>query len=120
MTFLVTTKTHLPNTRLPLKTWLYSFAVVTDAKKGVSAKQLERNIAVHCETAWVIGHKIRSLMAIENKNVELFGILEMDETCVVGKPRKFNEVITSGIRTAYRIPELDEKIHDLKQAGIKS
>jgi len=98
---------------------LYSFAIVTDAKKGVSAKQLERNIGVHYETAWAMGHKIRSLMAIENKEIELSGILEMDETYVGGKPRKFNDGTTSDVRKAYKIPELDEKIHDLKQAGIK-
>ena len=117
--FSVTTNTHLHNTRLPLKTWLYSFAIVTDAKKGVSAKQLERNIGVHYETAWTIGHKIRSLMAIENKEIELSGILEMDETYVGGKPRKFNDGTTSDIRKAYKIPQLDERIHDLKEAGIK-
>lgn len=118
-TFSVTTNTHLHDTRLPLKTWLYSFAIVTDAKKGVSAKQLERNIGVHYETAWAMGHKIRSLMAIENKDIELSGILEMDETYVGGKPRKFNDGTTSDVRKAWKIPELDERIHDLKQAGIK-
>jgi transposase-like protein len=118
-TFSVTTNTYLHDTRLPLKTWLISFAIVTDAKKGVSAKQLERNIGVHYETAWAMGHKIRSLMAIENKEIELSGILEMDETYVGGKPRKFNDGTTSDIRKAYKIPELDERIHDLKEAGIK-
>lgn len=117
--FSVTTNTHLHNTRLPLKTWLYAFALVTDAKKGVSAKQLERNIGVHYETAWTIGHKIRSLMEIENNEIELSGILEMDETYVGGKPRKFNDGTTSNVRKAYKIPELDERIGELKKAGIK-
>ena len=117
--FSVTTNTHLHSTRLPLKTWLYSFAIVTDAKKGVSAKQLERNIGVHYETAWTIGHKIRSLMAIENKEIELSGILEMDETYVGGKPRKFNDGTTSDIRKAYIIPDLDERIKEFKKAGVK-
>jgi transposase-like protein len=117
--FSVTTNTQLHNTKLPLKTWLYSFAIVTDAKKGVSAKQLERNIGVHYEIAWTIGHKIRSLMEIENSEIELSGILEMDETYVGGKPRKFNDGTTSDVRTAYKIPELDAKIKELKEAGIK-
>jgi transposase-like protein len=116
--FSVTTNTNLHNTRLPLKTWLYSFAIVTDAKKGLSAKQLERNIGVHYETAWTIGHKIRSLMSIENDQIELSGILEMDETYVGGKPRKFNDGSTSDVRKAYKIPELDERLRELKAAGI--
>lgn len=117
--FSVTTNTNLHNTRLPLKTWLYSFAIVTDAKKGVSAKQLERNIGVHYETAWTIGHKIRSLMEIENNQIELTGILEMDETYVGGKPRKFNDGTTSDVRKAYKLPELDERLKELNEAGIK-
>jgi len=117
--FSVTTNTNLHNTRLPLKTWLYAFAIVTDAKKGVSAKQLERNIGVHYETAWTMGHKIRELMEIETSEVELSGILEMDETYVGGKPRKFNDGTTSSVRKAYKIPELDERITELKNAGIK-
>jgi transposase-like protein len=117
--FFVTTNTNLHATRLPLKTWLFAFAIVTDAKKGVSAKQLERNIGVHYETAWTMGHKIRSLMAIENKEIELSGILEMDETYVGGKPRKFNDGTTSDVRQAWKIPELDNRIKELKEAGIK-
>lgn len=117
--FSVTTNTNLHNTRLPLKTWLYAFAIVTDAKKGVSAKQLERNLGVHYETAWTMGHKIRSLMEIENLEIELSGILEMDETYVGGKPRKFNDGTTSSVRKAYKLPELDERISELKKAGIK-
>jgi transposase-like protein len=31
--FSVTTNTNIHNTRLPLKTWLYAFALITDAKK---------------------------------------------------------------------------------------
>ncbi len=58
-------------------------------------------------------------MAIENEEIELSGILEVDETYVGGKPRKFNDGATSDDRTAWKIPELDEKIYDLKQAGIK-
>ena len=60
--FSVTTDTNLHNTRLTLKAWLYFFAVVSDAKKGVSSKQLERNLGIHYETAWTIYHKIRDLM----------------------------------------------------------
>lgn len=116
--FSVTTGTNLHNTRLPLKVWFYAFAVVTDAKKGVSAKQLERNLGVHYETAWTIGHKIRELMILENKEIELSGILEMDETFIGGKPRKFSDGQTKGIPTKVVIPELDQRIKELKEEGV--
>lgn len=117
-TFSVTTGTNLHNTRLSLKTWFYAFAIVTDAKKGVSAKQLERNLGIHYETAWTIGHKIRHLMIMENKELELSGIIEMDETYIGGKPRKFNDGKTTGILSDYSIPELDKEIKELKKEGF--
>lgn len=58
-------------------------------------------------------------MAIENKEIELSGILEMYEIYVGGKPRKLNDGTTSDVRKAFKIRILDERIHDLKEAGIK-
>lgn len=60
-----------------------AFAIVTDAKKGLSAMQIERNLGVHYETAYNMYHKIRELIAMDNKTIEeLDGIVEMDETYV--------------------------------------
>jgi len=109
--FSVTTNTNLHNTRLPLKTWMFAFGVVADAKKGLSAKQLERNLGIHYETAWTIYHKIRELMTIENLNTQLDYIVEMDEKYVGGKPRKCSPNYNP---TAKFIPEYDKKIDELK------
>lgn len=62
-TFSVTTGTQIHDTRLPIKTWLYAIAVITDAKKGMSAMQLQRNLGIHYETAWKMYHKLRELMS---------------------------------------------------------
>ena len=87
----VTVNTELHDTRLPLKTWFYAVSVITDAKKGMSALQLQRNISVSYPTAFTMYHKLRELMMQENKGTpELEGIVEMDETFIGGKPRKFN------------------------------
>jgi transposase-like protein len=117
----VTVGTELHNTRLPLKTWLYAIAIITDAKKGVSAKQLERNLGVHYETAWTMYHKLRNLMIDENESIEdLEGIVEMDETYVGGKPRPFNDgTTTKPYNKTTVIPELDKRLKELKEAGIK-
>jgi len=115
----VTVNTYLHNTRLPLKTWFYAFAIVSDAKKGLSASQLQRNLGIHYETAWNIYHKIRELMALENKGVdELDGIVEMDETYIGAKrPRLPN----SGERGNYepvKDKKLDTQIKHLKKEGF--
>ncbi len=111
--FSVTTDTFLHNTRLPLKTWLYSFALVSDAKKGISAMQLSRNLGLHYETAWVISHKLRELMI---EPIELNGIVEMDETYVGGKPR-YNTPKTT--RDTRKFPELDDKLKEYSDFKFK-
>ena len=117
----VTVNTHLHNTRLPLKTWLMAFAIVSDAKKGLSALQLDRNLGVHYETAFNMYHKIRTLMVMDNKTIdELDGIVEMDETYVGAKRPRLNN---NGKRTFEKIEftlakETDKKIKEYKAEGF--
>lgn len=119
--FSVTVGTRLQGTRIPLKTWLYAFAIITDAKKGLSALQLQRNLGLSYPTSLGMYHKIRDLMTTENESLETFeGIVEMDETYIGGKPRRFNDGTTDKhTGKQYAIPELDERLKELKKAGIK-
>jgi transposase-like protein len=87
MRYSVTTNTYLHHTRLSLRTWLFAFALVTDAKKGISALQLQRNLGMTYKTAWSMYHQIREIMT--DGGITLGGVVEMDETYVGGKPRKF-------------------------------
>lgn len=114
----VTVNTHLHNTRMPLKTWLFAFSIITDAKKGLSALQLQRNLNISYPTAFAMYHKIREIMALENSNIELDGIVEMDETYVGGKPRFFNTGKTVKPTEKIKLPHLDRRIKELKQEGI--
>ena len=58
-----------------------------NAKKGLSALQLSRDLEVNKNTAWRIAMQIRKAMSqAEHRNL-LTGIVEMDETYVGGKPR---------------------------------
>ncbi|MBA7561150.1 IS1595 family transposase ISPepr2 [subsurface metagenome] len=109
-TFSVTTNTNIHNSRLPLKTWLFAFGVISDAKKGISAKQLERNLGIHYESAWVMYHKIRDLMSIENEGISLDDIVEMDTTQIDKDMRKYQ----SEKGKPYRIPKLDQEIKKYK------
>ena len=85
--FSVTVGTSLENTNLSLRKWLFAFAIITDAKKGVSAMQLHRNLGINYRTAWTMYHKIRTFMS--DGNIKLKGIIEADETYIGGKPRKY-------------------------------
>lgn len=117
-TSFVTVNTPLHGTKISIKTWFYAISIISDAKKGLSALQLQRNLNVSYPTAWAMYHKIREIMATENKEIELTGILEMDETFVGGKPRKFNDGTTLAERKPTNIPELNERIEELKEVGV--
>lgn len=118
-TFSVTTKTRIHDTRLPVKTWIYAVAIITDAKKGLSAMQLQRNLGIHYETAWTMYHKLREMMGEDiNQFDELSGVVEMDETYIGGKPRKFVTGKTTPPTEPTKIPQLDKQIKELKQAGV--
>lgn len=119
-TFSVTVGTRLQGSKTSLKTWLMAFAIVTDAKKGVSAMQLQRNLGMSYPTAWAMYHMIRELMAMENKALDSFdGVVEMDETFIGGKPRPFNDGTTNLPKNKKTvIPELDERLKELKEIGV--
>jgi transposase-like protein len=59
-----------------------------NAKKGLSALQLSRDLQVNKNTAWRIAVQIRKAMNQIDHQRLLTGIVEMDETYVGGKPRK--------------------------------
>lgn len=84
--FSVTINTIFHDTRIPLQKWFLAIALIINAKKGISARQLGRDLEVNKDTAWRMAMKIREGM--QDSGDMLTGIVEMDETCVGGKPRK--------------------------------
>lgn len=85
----VTVGTIFHDTKLDLQKWFLAISLILNAKKGISARQLSRDIKVNKDTAWYMGMRIRKAM-IEQNDL-LTGIVEIDETYVGGKPRKENK-----------------------------
>lgn len=110
----VTVNTYLHDTRLPIKTWLFAFSIITDAKKGLSAMQLQRNIDVSYPTAHSMYMRIRRMMA--EPTGKLDDVVEMDETFIGGKPRK-------GANPDCLPPKnrkkLDDRIEELEEEGFE-
>lgn len=86
--FSVLVNTIFHDTRLPLQKWFLAIALILNAKKGLSSRQLARDIEVNKNTAWSMQMRIRQAMQHDGKFMT--GIVEMDETYIGGKPRRYN------------------------------
>ena len=84
--FSVTVNTIFHNTKLPLQKWFLAVSLVLNAKKGISSRQLSRDIEVNKDTAWSMQMRIRKAMTDDGK--WMTGIVEMDETYIGGKGRQ--------------------------------
>src|ERR1700730_4906840 len=71
-----------------LHLWFYAAYLMTSTRCGISAKQLEREIGVHYETAHRMMKKIRTELMNDEDDVPLSGDIEIDETSWGGKPKR--------------------------------
>ena len=78
-----TAGTVMHATRTPLRTWFWAAYLVATHHPGISAKQLQRQLALsRYETAWLILHKLRRAMVAPERE-PLHGEVEVDE-CWIG------------------------------------
>ena len=84
--FSATSGTIFNDSHLPLTKWFLAIAMICEAKKGMSACQLQRHLGVNYRTAWYLAHRIREAM---QEGGLLTGVVEADETYLSPKkPRK--------------------------------
>ncbi len=82
----VTAGTIFHDSHLPLTKWFLAIYLICSAKKGVSAKQLQRQLSTSYETAWYMAHRIRLAMSEDDEFCQKFaGVCEVDETYIGGK-----------------------------------
>ena len=87
--FTVTVGTVMHKSKIPLSKWIMAFYLICSSKKGISARQLQRDLGLGSyRTAWHMAHRIRLAMKEEPMAGLLSGHVEVDETYVGGKPRK--------------------------------
>lgn len=75
--------TIFENTKLDFQKWFLAISLVLNAKKGISSRQLARDIEVTKDTAWYMLMRIRKAMTEYEELLQ--GIIEADETYVGGK-----------------------------------
>ena len=80
----------MESSHLPLTKWALGFHLMVSSKKGVSAKQLQRQLGIGYRAAWFMAHRIRTAMTPAKDGGKLGGagkVLESDETFVGGKAK---------------------------------
>lgn len=80
----VTAGTVFHRTRTDLMKWFLAAYLMGRDKRGVSAKFLQRELAVAYQTAWTMAHKLRHGLS-EDPTRLLRGLLEADETFIGGR-----------------------------------
>src|ERR1700730_11783863 len=80
--FSVTSGTVFNDTHLSLFKWFAATMLLCEAKKGMSACQIQRTLGIGgYKKAWYLCHRIRSAM-VESDKPMLDGKIEMDETYI--------------------------------------
>ncbi|MCU1303664.1 MAG: hypothetical protein JWQ87_3948 [Candidatus Sulfotelmatobacter sp.] len=86
--FSVTVGTIFEDSHIPLHKWLLAIHLMCSSKKGISALQLQRNLALGSyRSAWFMCHRIRWAMTQDPMAGMLSGIVEVDETYVGGREK---------------------------------
>jgi transposase-like protein len=86
--FSVTSGTIFHDTHLPLTKWFLATYLLCESKKGMSACQIQRTLGISYKTAWYLCHRIRAAM-LEVAPEKLSGTVEIDETYVAGRKRRW-------------------------------
>jgi transposase-like protein len=96
--FTATIGTVYEDSKVPLHQWLLATHLMCSSKKGISALQLQRELALGSyRTAWFMAHRIREAMT-DTSDTPLGGegkVVEADET-YYGKPAVSPTLRTSG------------------------
>jgi len=85
--------------RIDLRHWAYAFWRACTSKKGVAAREIQRQCQISYKSALFLMTRIRFAMAPDNPAEEkLRGTVECDETFIGGKPRHSSHYIPKPAR----------------------
>ena len=77
--------TVFQGTKLPLTTWFLAIYLISQAKTGLSALALKRQLGVSYPTAWLIHHKLMQVMADREARYLLEGKIQVDDAYLGGE-----------------------------------
>ena len=81
----LTAGTMLDSTKLPLRMWFLAMFLIGQAKTGLSALALMRQLGVSYRTAWLMHHKVMAVMAAADAQLPLEGSVVVDDAYLGGE-----------------------------------
>jgi len=115
----VTVGTLFHDTKVPLQKWFMAISLILNAKKGISALQLKRDLGIGSyKTAWRMLRLIRKAMVNKQEQQYFYSIVEIDETYIGGKPRKFSKDNKRG-RGTKKVPVIGVVNRETKEVYAK-
>ena len=75
----------MEHTKLPLTTWFLSIYLISQAKTGLSALALKRQLGVSYPTAWLLHQRINRAMAQQDSTHRLGGAVQLDDAYLGGE-----------------------------------
>ncbi len=110
--FTVTVGTIFHDSHLPLTKWFLATYLLCESKKGMSALQLQRLLAIGgYKTAWYLCHRIRQAMMNANGSEDkLSGTVEIDDTWVGGVQKGVGSGSKAGKTCVVGITERNGKL----------
>jgi transposase-like protein len=77
--------TLFESTKLPLRRWFQAMYLMTQAKNGISALELMRQLDVCYKTAWLVKHKLMESMRRREQWRQLDGLVQVDDAYLGGE-----------------------------------
>ena len=75
----------MEHSKLPLTTWFLAIHLISQAKTGMSALALKRDLGVSYPTAWLLHQKINRAMVDREAAYLLDGAVQLDDACPGGE-----------------------------------
>lgn len=81
----LTSGSLMEHTKLPLTTWFLAIYLLSQAKTGLSALALKRQVGVSYPTAWLLHQRINRAMAAQDSTHRLSGAVQLDDAYLGGE-----------------------------------
>lgn len=75
----------MEHSKLPLSKWLLAIYLISQAKTGLSALAMKRQLGVSYPTAWLLHHKINRAMTAQDRQERIGGAVQLDDAYLGGE-----------------------------------